>query len=86
MDTGTLGRPVVVTDAASTLSSAGDIIVADLTQYGIGMRREITMEMSRGAYFASDEIGFKLTFDSTDSRLRLHLPRSATAQARSARS
>ena len=56
-----MGRPVSVTDACSVLSSAGDIILADLTQYAIGMRRDVSIEMSRDAYFATDELGFKLT-------------------------
>lgn len=55
------GRPVLVTDACSALSTAGDIILADLTQYGVGMRRDITIEMSRDVYFTTDELGFKLT-------------------------
>lgn len=55
------GRPVIVTDACSALSSAGDIILADLSQYGIGMRREVTIEMSRDVYFTTDELAFKCT-------------------------
>jgi HK97 family phage major capsid protein len=67
------GRPVLVTDAASAFSSAGDVILADLSQYAIGLRRDATIEQSRDAYFASDEIGFKL-------RLRLDgQPMAATA-------
>ena len=34
------GRPCIVTDACSALSSLGDIILADLSQYLIGMRAE----------------------------------------------
>jgi HK97 family phage major capsid protein len=54
------GRPVAVTDACSAFSSAGDVILADLVQYGIGMRSDARIEMAREAYFSSDEIGFKL--------------------------
>jgi len=55
------GRPVAVTDACSAFSSAGDVVLADLSQYAIAMRRDARIELSRDAYFASDEIGFKLT-------------------------
>lgn len=55
------GRPVAVIDACSAFSSAGDVILADLSQYAIGLRRDVRIEMSRDAYFASDELGFKLT-------------------------
>src|SRR5206468_3956724 len=54
------GRPVVVTDACSVFSSAGDVILADLSQYCIALRRDATIERSRDVYFTTDEIGFKL--------------------------
>jgi HK97 family phage major capsid protein len=55
------GRPVAVTDACSAFSSEGDVVLADLSAYGIGMRRDARIEMSRDAHFSSDELAFKLT-------------------------
>jgi HK97 family phage major capsid protein len=55
------GRPAAVTDACSVFSSAGDVVLADLTQYAIGMRRDARVEVSSDRYFETDEIGFKLT-------------------------
>ena len=54
-------RPVVVTEACSPLDDVGDIILADLSQYVIGLRRDVRIEIAREAYFATDEIGFRLT-------------------------
>jgi len=36
------------------------VILADLSQYAIGIRRDITIERSNDVYFASDEIGFRM--------------------------
>lgn len=55
------GLPVVVTEACSVLGTVGDIILADLAQYAIGLRRDATIVRSNDVYFATDEIGFKLT-------------------------
>jgi HK97 family phage major capsid protein len=55
------GIPVVVTDACSVLGTAGDIVLADLSRYAVGMRREAIIQRSDERYFESDEIGFKLT-------------------------
>jgi len=54
------GRPVIVTDACSTFTSAGDVVLADLSQYAIGMRSDVRIEIAREVYFASDEIAFRL--------------------------
>ena len=54
------GRPVVISEACAPIGDLGDLIFADLSQYAVGLRREVTIEMSRDAYFATDEIGFKL--------------------------
>lgn len=55
------GRPCVITDACAPLSSLGDIVLTDLSKYIIGQRADASIQVSRDAYFASDEIGFKLT-------------------------
>jgi HK97 family phage major capsid protein len=55
------GLPVIVTDACAVLGAVGDIILCDLSQYAIGLRKDATIQRSNDAYFATDEIGFKLT-------------------------
>jgi HK97 family phage major capsid protein len=54
------GKEVVVTDACNVLSSVGDVVLADISQYCVGLRRDISIEASRDVYFASDEWGFRL--------------------------
>ena len=75
-------RPVVVTEACSPLDDVGDIILADLSQYVIGLRRDVrVIEIAREAYFATDEIGFRLTIEKpTGSRPHRARRRCATAQ------
>ena len=36
------------------------MILADLTQYVIGLRRDASLEIARETYFSTDEIGFKM--------------------------
>lgn len=55
------GRPAVVTDACSVLSARGDIVLADLTKYMIGLRQDMRMARDESRYFDTDEIAFKLT-------------------------
>lgn len=55
------GLPMVVTDAAATLSAQGDVILADMTRYLIGMRQDVTLARDTSRYFDSDEVAFKLT-------------------------
>ncbi len=71
------GRPVVVTEACSTLSSAGDVILADFSRYLVGLRADAMIQRDSSAYFASDEIGFRLVLrcdglpmDNTPMKLR----------------
>jgi HK97 family phage major capsid protein len=54
------GRPVEVTDACSTFTSAGDVILGDLSQYAIGMRSDVRIEIAHEAYFSTDELAWKL--------------------------
>lgn len=68
------GRPAMVTDACSALSSAGDIVLADLSKYVVGLRADATIRRDDSRYFDSDEIAFRLT-------LRVDgQPQDATAQ------
>jgi HK97 family phage major capsid protein len=58
--TGTAGKfemltlPVVFTEKTPALGSEGDILLADFSQYGIGMRREMGLDQSAHVGFTRD--------------------------------
>jgi HK97 family phage major capsid protein len=49
-----MGRPLVLTEHASALGDVGDLILADLMQYGIGMRLDASLATSQHLGFDSD--------------------------------
>lgn len=56
-----LGIPASVTDHQPALGSTGDVILADLSQYVIGDRLEMTVERSEsGPSFAADASDFRI--------------------------
>lgn len=56
-----LGIPASVTDHQPALGGTGDVILADLSQYVIGDRMEMTVERSpSGASFAADASDFRI--------------------------
>ena len=55
-----MGLPVVVSEKVETLGTEGDIILADLSQYGIGLRGELQLEASGAPAFTTDETYFRL--------------------------
>lgn len=50
-----LGRPVIFTEKAQTLGTAGDIFFVDLSYYLIGDRQAMTMAASEHVQFTTDE-------------------------------
>lgn len=50
-----LTRPVIFTEKTEPLGSKGDILFADFSQYIIGMRSELRIELSQHVYFTTDE-------------------------------
>jgi HK97 family phage major capsid protein len=56
-----LTRPLIVSEKMLPLDSRGDIMLADFSQYAIGMRREMRYQLALEKYFESDELGHKLT-------------------------
>lgn len=54
-----LGRPVVVTEKAQTLGTAGDIMFLDFGQYLIGDRQALTMAVSPHVNFTTDEMTWR---------------------------
>jgi HK97 family phage major capsid protein len=56
-----LGLPLRVTDHQPALGTTGDVVLADLSQYLIGDRMEMTVELSRkGGSFAEDATNFRV--------------------------
>ena len=56
-----LGRPLIVSDRCQQLGTVGDLIVADLSQYLVGIRGEARLAVDNSVGFKSDEIYFRLT-------------------------
>lgn len=49
------GLPVDLTSKLPVLGDAGDILLADVSQYAIGMGREITIDKSEHYRFRNDQ-------------------------------
>ena len=61
MQSSILGRPVYFTEKCSTLGTQGDIILADFSQYGIGlMKNSLRFERSNAVNWDSDELDYRL--------------------------
>ena len=56
-----LGYPVKVTEKTPALGTKGDIILAALSAYYIGDRRDMTVAVSPHSRFATDEVEFRFT-------------------------
>jgi HK97 family phage major capsid protein len=54
-----LTRPVIFTEKVPALGSKGDILLADLSQYVIGMRREVVIAKSAAVHWTTDESAFR---------------------------
>ena len=50
-----LTRPVIFTEKTETLGSRGDVLLADLSQYCVGLRAEMRFDKSIHKYFTTDE-------------------------------
>jgi HK97 family phage major capsid protein len=54
-----LAIPVIFSEKCSALGDLGDIILADFSQYAVGLRAEVRLEKSMHAGFASDTSHFR---------------------------
>lgn len=50
-----LTRPVIFTEKTEVLGDKGDILLCDFSQYIIGLRSEMRIDLSQHLYFSSDE-------------------------------
>jgi HK97 family phage major capsid protein len=55
-----LGRPLILSEKLQALGTQGDILLADFSQYAIGMRRELTLERSMHAGFTTDSLYLRM--------------------------
>jgi len=72
-----LGIPVEVSSKAQSLSTEGDVILADLSKFIVGVRSEISIESSPHFAFDTGEVAFRLILrlDSADSMTAALTPR-----------
>jgi len=50
-----LTRPVIITEKLKTVGTVGDILFCDLSQYAIGLRKDLRLDRSGHVYFTSDQ-------------------------------
>ncbi len=55
-----LTRPVIFTEKTVSLGNKGDIMLADFSQYVIGLRQEMRIDFSPHLYFSTDELAARL--------------------------
>jgi HK97 family phage major capsid protein len=55
-----LTRPVIFTEKTEKLGDKGDVILADLSQYVVGLRSEMRFDMSIHVHFDTDELMARL--------------------------
>jgi HK97 family phage major capsid protein len=54
-----LTRPVIFTEKVPALGDKGDIMLADLSQYAVGLRAEILLEKSAHVGFKDDSTWYR---------------------------
>ena len=55
-----LARPCVFSEKMQTLGTQGDILLADWSQYAVGLREEMRLDYSPHVYFTTDQIVARL--------------------------
>jgi HK97 family phage major capsid protein len=56
------GRPVIPVEYAATLGTVGDVVLADLSQYGLLTKGGIKQASSLHVAFTTDEMAFRATY------------------------
>ena len=54
-----LTRPVIFTGKVPALGTQGDVMLVDLSQYAIGMRKEVSVDRSGHVGFLQDQTGYR---------------------------
>lgn len=55
-----LGRPVLRSEHLANIGDLGDIVLVDLSQYGLFLRREMYLETSNAVFWSTDELAYRL--------------------------
>lgn len=55
-----LGRPLIFTEKVESQGIQGDIVLADFSQYVVGLREEMRFDVSEHIFFDSDEIAARI--------------------------
>jgi HK97 family phage major capsid protein len=55
-----LSRPVIITEKCGKLGSNYDLALIDFSQYGVGMRSDLTLQSNEGELFSRDTTAFRL--------------------------
>jgi len=55
------GLPLILSEKLKTLGTQGDLLLADFSQYHIGLRKELSLERSFHAGFMTDSVWFRMT-------------------------
>lgn len=55
-----LGLPLLFTEKVPAIGTQGDIVLADLSQYIVGMRQEMSIKKSEHLYFDSDQTAYRI--------------------------
>ena len=55
------GLPLILSEKLKVLGAQGDLLLADFSQYHIGLRRELSLERSMHAGFMTDSVWFRMT-------------------------
>jgi HK97 family phage major capsid protein len=54
------GRPVLITESCAPVGDVGDLILADLSKYVVGLRADASIAIDGSRYFDTDELAFRL--------------------------
>jgi HK97 family phage major capsid protein len=54
------GRPVIFSEHMEEVGTAGDIILTDLSQYVVGLKEELRIDLSGHVFFETDELAMRL--------------------------
>ena len=57
--TSLFGRPIITTEKLPALGTKGDLLLVDLSQYAVGLRKEVTIDRSAHAGFTKDQEHFR---------------------------
>jgi len=55
-----LGRPLYISEKASNLGTKGDLILADLSAYALGLRQDVVFESSNAPGWLQDTMSFRV--------------------------